>query len=97
MDMSLFIICLTAVIGLYMAWNIGANDVANSMADAVGSKALSIKQSVILAVICEVAGAVLVGSHCGRGRVRGLDEDGTDCGLLVYLPHYRRGVRLSPL
>jgi PiT family inorganic phosphate transporter len=46
-----------------MAWNIGANDVANSMADAVGSGALSVKQAVIAAGICEFAGAVLVGSH----------------------------------
>lgn len=51
------------VIGLYMAWNIGANDVANSMADAVGSKALTIFWAVVLAGICEFCGAVLVGSH----------------------------------
>jgi PiT family inorganic phosphate transporter len=46
-----------------MAWNIGANDVANSMADAVGSKAISVFWAVILAGICEFLGAVLVGSH----------------------------------
>lgn len=46
-----------------MAWCIGANDVANSMADAVGSRAISIKGAVIAAGICEFAGAVLVGSH----------------------------------
>jgi len=61
--MDFFIVGLTAAIGLYMAWNIGANDVANSMADAVGSKAISIKQAVIAAGICEFSGAVLVGSH----------------------------------
>jgi len=54
---------ITAGFGLYMAWTIGANDVANSMADAVGSKACTIKQAVIAAGICEFAGAVLVGSH----------------------------------
>ncbi len=54
---------VTAVLGLYMAWTIGANDVANSMADAVGSKACTIKQAVIAAGICEFAGAVLVGAH----------------------------------
>ncbi len=46
-----------------MAWNIGANDVANSMADAVGSKAITIRQAVIAAGLCEFAGAVLVGAH----------------------------------
>jgi len=51
------------IIGFYMAWNIGANDVANSMADAVGSKALTIFWAVVLAGICEFCGAVLVDSH----------------------------------
>ena len=51
------------VIGFYMAWNIGANDVANSMADAVGSRALTIFWAMLLAGVCEFAGAVLVGSH----------------------------------
>lgn len=61
--MDIIILAVTALLGLYMAWNIGANDVANSMADAVGSKSISIKKAVILAGICEFAGAVLVGSH----------------------------------
>jgi PiT family inorganic phosphate transporter len=51
------------VIGFYMAWNIGANDVANSMADAVGSKALTVFWAVVLAGICNFCGAVLVGGH----------------------------------
>jgi len=46
-----------------MAWNIGANDVANSMACAVGSKSLSIFWAIVLAGICNFCGAVLVGSH----------------------------------
>src|SRR5210317_2161779 len=61
--MDIIILALMALLGLYKAWNIGANDVANSMADAVGSGALSIKKAVIAAGICEFAGAVLVGSH----------------------------------
>jgi len=61
--MNLVVIGITAALGLYMAWNIGANDVANSMADAVGSGAISIKNAIIAAGICEFAGAVLVGSH----------------------------------
>ncbi len=60
--MESIVIGVTALLGLYMAWNIGANDVANSMADAVGSRALSVKNAVILAGICEFAGAVLVGA-----------------------------------
>ena len=61
--MGWIIIAIAAALGLYMAWNIGANDVANSMADAVGSKAISIKWAIVAAGICEFAGAVLVGSH----------------------------------
>lgn len=53
----------TALIGFYMAWNIGANDVANSMGCAVGSQSLSIRNAVIVAAICEFAGSVLVGAH----------------------------------
>jgi PiT family inorganic phosphate transporter len=50
-------------IGFYMAWNIGANDVANSMATAVGSKAITFKQAVLIAGVLTFLGAVLVGSH----------------------------------
>lgn len=49
--------------GLYMAWNIGANDVANSMSTAVGAKAITYKQAIVIASILTVAGAVLVGGH----------------------------------
>ena len=61
--MDILLVGIAALLGFYMAWNIGANDVANSMADAVGSKAITVRQAVILAGICEFAGAVLVGSH----------------------------------
>jgi len=58
------VLVITAlVIGFYMAWNIGANDVANSMACAVGSKALTVLAAVVLATICNFCGAVLVGGH----------------------------------
>ena len=64
MDLSiLFIIAGTALIGLYMAWSIGANDVANSMATAVGAKAITFRQAVLIAGILNLFGAVFVGSH----------------------------------
>jgi len=57
------LLVIAVVVGLYMAWNIGANDVANSMANAVGSRSLSLPAAIILAALCEFSGAVLVGSH----------------------------------
>jgi PiT family inorganic phosphate transporter len=61
--MIVFLLGITILLGLYMAWSIGANDVANSMADAVGSRAITIRWAIIAAGICEFAGAILVGSH----------------------------------
>ncbi len=57
---------------LYMAWTIGANDVANSMATAVGGKAISLKQAVIIAGILEMAGAVLLGEHVTKTVGKGI-------------------------
>jgi inorganic phosphate transporter, PiT family len=49
--------------GFYMAWNIGANDVANSMASAVGAKAITIRQAIFIASILNVIGATFIGAH----------------------------------
>ena len=57
------LIVLTLICGFYVAWNIGANDVANAMGTSVGSGALTLWWAVILAAIFEFAGAWLVGSN----------------------------------
>lgn len=51
------------IVGFYMAWNIGANDVANSMASAVGAKAITIRQAIFIAGILNIVGATFIGSH----------------------------------
>jgi PiT family inorganic phosphate transporter len=51
------------VFGFYMAWNIGANDVANSMASAVGAKAITIRQAIVIAGVLNILGATFIGSH----------------------------------
>ena len=64
-ELSLFIV-FGLVAGLYMAWTIGANDVANAMGTSVGSKALTLTSAVIVAAIFEFSGAFFAG-----GRVAG--------------------------
>jgi len=54
-------IIAAAIIGAYMAINIGANDVANNVGPAVGAKAISIGGALILAALCETLGAVIAG------------------------------------
>ncbi|MBC7356906.1 MAG: inorganic phosphate transporter [Desulfacinum sp.] len=49
--------------GAYMAWNIGANDVANGMASAVGAKAITLRQAVFIGGILDFVGAAFIGSH----------------------------------
>tara|TARA_Y100000389_G_C17451664_1_gene515292 strand:- start:357 stop:1934 length:1578 start_codon:yes stop_codon:yes gene_type:complete len=56
------------------AMGIGANDVANAYATAVGSKSLTIKQSVVLAAIFETSGAILMGSHVSNTIRKGIAD-----------------------
>ncbi|MDP5207632.1 inorganic phosphate transporter, partial [Alishewanella sp. SMS9] len=58
---GLILIILAAVFGFFMAYGVGANDVANAMGTSVGSKALTIKQAILIAAIFEFAGAYLAG------------------------------------
>jgi len=58
-----FEIWLAGGLALYMAWAIGANDVANAMGTSVGSRALSIRGAILVAAVFEFAGAFLAGGH----------------------------------
>ncbi|GKV22984.1 hypothetical protein SLEP1_g32778 [Rubroshorea leprosula] len=62
----------TLLFGFYMAWNIGANDVANAMGTSVGSGALSLPQAVLTAAILEFSGALLMGTHVTSTMQKGI-------------------------
>lgn len=62
----------TLLFGFYMAWNIGANDVANAMGTSVGSGAISLRQAVLLAAVLEFSGALLMGTHVTSTMQKGI-------------------------
>jgi len=63
MDQGVIYIISACLIGLWMTWGIGANDLANIMSTAMGSKAISVRQALIIAIIFEIAGAFLGGNE----------------------------------
>ena len=78
---TIFLI-LACVFGLFMAWGIGANDVANAMGTSVGSGAITIKQAVLIAAIFEFAGAFLAGGQVTKTIRKGI----IDADLLSATP-----------
>jgi PiT family inorganic phosphate transporter len=72
MESEYYVLIIGYIFGFYMAWNIGANDVANSMASAVGARAITIRQAVFIAGILNIVGAVFIGSHVTKTIRKGI-------------------------
>ncbi len=83
----MFLILVACAAGFYTAFGIGSNDGANSMADAVGSRAISAFKAVLLAAVCELAGSVLVGSHVANTVRKGIIAVDTFQGHPEYLAY----------
>ena len=58
-----YLLAFAALVGGYMAMNIGANDVANNVGPAVGSQAMTLGGAILLAAVCEAAGALIAGGE----------------------------------
>ena len=86
-DSNNFLLFMILLAGLYMAWNIGANDVANAMGTSVGSGALTLKKAVLIAAVLEFSGAFFFGSHVSetvQKRIINPEIFASDPRLLVY-------------
>jgi len=83
-DVLIFLAC---AFGFFMAWGVGANDVANAMGTSVGSRAITIKQAIIIAVVFEFLGAWLAGGEVTDTIRKGIIDPELlqdDPQLLVY-------------
>ncbi|HEY9150998.1 MAG TPA: inorganic phosphate transporter [Gammaproteobacteria bacterium] len=81
-EYGMILITLAVIFGLFMAWGVGANDVANAMGTSVGSGAVTIRQAVIIAAIFEFAGAYLAGGQVTQTIRSGM----IDTGVLSQTP-----------
>ena len=86
-DYGSILLLLAIIFGFFMAWGVGANDVANAMGTSVGAKAITIKQAIFIAMIFEFAGAYLAGGEVTSTIRKGIIDPqilSEDPELLVY-------------
>lgn len=87
------ILILAALCGFFMAWGVGANDVANAMGTSVGARALTVRQAVLIAIVFEFAGAYLAG-----GEVTDTIRSGIiNPSVFTEVPHYLAYTMLASL
>ncbi len=78
------ILVVAAIIGGYMALNIGANDVANNMGPAVGGKVITVLTAVLIAAVFESAGALLAGGDVVQTVAKGIVVPGEGLGVVNF-------------
>jgi len=83
--MTIYIV-LAGAFGLFMAWGIGANDVANAMATSVGSKALTVKKALLVAAVFEFTGAYLAGGQVTATIRKGIVDSSVFCDTCAATP-----------
>ncbi|MEM5475332.1 inorganic phosphate transporter [Pacificibacter sp. AS14] len=79
------IIIAAAALGAYMAINIGANDVANNMGPAVGAKALTMGGAIVIAALCESAGALLAGGDVVSTISKGIIDPASMADTRIFI------------
>ncbi len=87
MSIDLILTCAVLLAGLYMAWNIGANDVSNAMGTSIGSGALSLLSAVVIAGVLEFCGAFFLGGNVSHTLQRGVVDPSVfshDPSVLLY-------------
>ena len=87
MEYGYILLVIGCVCGFFMAWGIGANDVANAMGTSVGARALTLWQAVLVACVFEFAGAYLAGGEVTSTIRKGIIDAGVmsdNPELLVY-------------
>ena len=80
-------LALAIAFGVYMTWGIGANDVANAMGTSVGSRAITVKQAILIAAVFEFTGAFLAGGNVTSTIRKGIIDPTPITGqpeILVY-------------
>ncbi|HSG57206.1 MAG TPA: inorganic phosphate transporter [Paracoccaceae bacterium] len=80
-----YVVIAAAVFGAYMALNIGANDVANNMGPAVGANALTMGGAILIAAVCESAGALLAGGDVVSTISKGIIDPASVADTRVFI------------
>ncbi len=85
MDLATFLLWFGILACVYMACNIGANDVANAMGTSVGAKSLTFRQAVMIAAVAEFAGALFVGGHVSDTVRKGMVDPNLFADMPMHL------------